>query len=135
MSVLIDTNILLDVALKRAPFYQASALALAKARGHGETLLCAISVTTLHYFLRQKLGEKGARLFVAQCLTAMTVVTVEKATLQDALRSPMGDFEDGVIAQAALVGSASLILTRNTKDFIKSPVLAITPEDYLEKAS
>ena len=35
MSVLIDTNILLDVALRREPFYQASALAMSKARGRG----------------------------------------------------------------------------------------------------
>jgi predicted nucleic acid-binding protein len=133
MSVLIDTNILLDVALKREPFYQASALALAKARGLGDTLLCAISVTTLHYFLRQKLGEKGARLFLDQCVNAMTVAKVEKSTLQAALTNPMTDFEDGVIAQAALAYAASLILTRNPKDFIKSPVPALSPEDYLKQ--
>lgn len=133
MSVLVDTNILLDVALKREPFYQASALALAKARGLGDTLLCAISVTTLHYFLRQKLGEKGARQFVNLCVNAMTVAMVEKNTLQAALSSPMTDFEDGVIAQAALACAASLILTRNAKDFIKSPVSAISPEDYLKQ--
>lgn len=133
MSVLIDTNILLDIALKREPFYKSSALALAKARGLGDTLLCAISVTTLHYFLRQKLGEKGARLFVNQCVNAMAVASVEKNTLQAALSSPMTDFEDGVIAQAALACTASLILTRNPKDFTKSPVPAISPEDYLKQ--
>jgi predicted nucleic acid-binding protein len=133
MSVLIDTNILLDVALKREPFYQASALALTKARGSGDTLLCATSVTTLHYFLRQKKGEAGARSFLDQCLNAMTVAKVEKSTLQAALRSPMTDFEDGVIAHAAQACAAHLILTRNPKDFSKSPVLALSPEEYLEQ--
>lgn len=133
MSVLIDTNILLDVALKREPFYQASALALTKARGHGDTLLCATSVTSLHYFLRQKQGEAGARSFLDQSLRAMTVAKVEKSTLQAALSSPMTDFEDGVIAHAAQACAVRLILTRNPKDFIKSPVPAISPEDYLKQ--
>jgi len=133
MSVLIDTNILLDVALKREPFYQASALAMAKARSVGDTLLCATSVTTLHYFLRQKQGEAGARLFLDQCLNAMTVARVEKATLQAASNSPMADFEDRVIAHAAQACAASLILTRNPKDFVKSPVPAVTPEAYLNQ--
>lgn len=133
MSVLIDTNILLDVALKREPFYQASALALTKARGKGDTMLCATSVTTLHYFLRQKLGEAGARSFLVQTLNAMSVAKVEKGTLQAALNCAMSDFEDGVIAQAALACAADLILTRDPKDFIQSPVPAMTPNDYLKQ--
>lgn len=133
MSVLIDTNILLDIALKRQPFFQASALALTKARGRGDTLLCATSVTTLHYFLRQKLGEAGARSFLEQSLSAMTVAKVEKSTLQAALSSPMTDFEDGVIAHSAQACAAHLILTRNPKDFTKSPVPALSPEEYLKQ--
>lgn len=132
MSVLIDTNILLDIALKREPFFQASALALSKARSNGDTLLCATSVTTLHYFLRQSQGEAGARNFLTHCFSAMTVAAVERTTFQAALRSPMTDFEDGVIAHAAQANAARLILTRNPKDFAKSPVSAITPEDYLK---
>lgn len=132
MSVLIDTNILLDIALKREPFFQASALALTKARAQGNTLLYATSVTTLHYFLRQKLGEIGARNFLNQCLASMRVAPVEQAILQAAVDSSMADFEDGVIAHAALACTASFILTRNPQDFQKSPVAALTPEDYLK---
>jgi len=133
MSVLIDTNVLLDIALKRAPFYQASALALTKARRQGDTLLCATSVTTLHYFLRQKLGEAGARAFLDQTFRVMSVAKVEQSTVQAALSSAMADFEDGVIAHAALACNSNLILTRNPKDFNQSPVTAISPEDYLNQ--
>lgn len=131
MSVLIDTNVLLDVALMREPHVRASALALSKARSQGITLLCATSVTTLHYFLRQKLGEKGARQFLAQCASAMRVAPVNAAVLRAALDCAMTDFEDGVIAHSALHSNASLILTRNPKDFEHSPVPAVNPDDYL----
>jgi len=132
MSVLIDTNVMLDIALRREPFSAASAMALSKARMAGQTLLCATSVTTLHYFLRQKLGETGARSFLNGCLKAMSIAQVEQSILQAALSSRMIDFEDGVIAHSALACAAKLILTRNPKDFSQSPVTAMTPEDYLK---
>ncbi len=131
MSVLVDTNVLLDIALNRTSFVQHSALALAKARTAGETMLCATSVTTLHYFLRKQLGETGARNFIAHCLQAMTVAPVQSDTVQRALSSTMQDFEDGIIAQCAASAGAHTILTRNTADFDHSPVPALTPTEYL----
>ncbi len=133
MRILIDTNVMLDIALQREPFFRASALALAKARGAGATLLCATSVTTLHYFLRKKMGETGARSFLNECIKAMPIAEVKQSTLQLAVNSAMRDFEDGVIAHSALEGLAQLILTRNTGDFTRSPILAMTPEDYLKQ--
>lgn len=131
MSVLIDTNVMLDIALKREPFFQNSALALAKARTAGDTLLCATSITTLHYFIHKKLGEAGARRFIADCLQAMTLASVQSSNLQKALTSPIQDFEDGVIAHCAAEGGAHTILTRDTADFANSPIPALTPTEYL----
>jgi predicted nucleic acid-binding protein len=45
----------------------------------------------------------------------------------------MPDFEDAVIAAVAQREGADYIVTRNTKDFIASPVPAITPEDFLAR--
>lgn len=132
MTLLVDTNVMLDIALKREPFLQNSALALVKARKAGITLLCATSVTTLHYFLRQKKGELGARVFLRECLKTMPVAEVNLSTLQRAVEGAMGDFGDAVIAQSAWAASAQWILTRNPADFSKSPVAAITPDDYLK---
>ncbi len=131
MSVLIDTNVMLDIALRREPFFQNSALALAKARAAGDTLLCATSVTTLHYFMNKKLGEPGARRFIADCLQAMALAPVQRSSLQQALGSAMQDFEDGVIAHCAAECGAHTILTRDTADYAHSPVQALTPTEYL----
>ena len=131
MTVLIDTNVMLDIALKREPFVKSSALALSKARAAGPTMLCATTITTLHYFLSRQLGEAGARLFMSTCLQAMPVATVDQGVLQAALNSPMQDFEDGVIAYAAAASGAHTILTRDKKDFARSPVAAMSPDDYL----
>jgi len=131
MSVLIDTNVMLDIALKREPFFQNSALALAKARAAGDTLLCATSITTLHYFMHKKLGEAGARRFITDCLQAMTLAPMKRSSIQLALGSDMHDFEDGVIAHCAAECGAHIIITRDTVDYAKSPITALTPTEYL----
>ena len=43
------------------------------------------------------------------------------------------DFEDAVIAATAARENADYIITRNTGDFIKSSVPAISPTDFLKK--
>lgn len=131
MTVMVDTNVMLDIALKREPFLKSSALALSKARATGPTVLCATTMTTLHYFLSRQMGEARARQFMEGCLQAMPVAPVDQDVLQAALRSPMQDFEDGVIAHAAVASGAHTILTRDKKDFAHSPVPALSPDDYL----
>jgi len=41
------------------------------------------------------------------------------------------DFEDAVIAAIAVREQSAYIITRDTKDFSKSPVPAITPDAFL----
>jgi len=43
----------------------------------------------------------------------------------------MPDFEDALQAAAARACGASVIITRNEKDFLASPVAAMTPEAFL----
>ena len=50
----------------------------------------------------------------------------------DALASEMSDFEDAVVSAVACRIGAEYILTRNTKDYVKSAVPAVSPADYLK---
>jgi len=43
----------------------------------------------------------------------------------------MPDFEDAIIAATALREKADYIITRNAKDYSKSPVPAVTPDEFL----
>lgn len=59
----------------------------------------------------------------------VTPVTREGFLRARALGWP--DFEDAVVAAAAESGGCSRIVTRNVADFAGSPVLAVTPEEFL----
>ncbi len=47
----------------------------------------------------------------------------------------MADFEDAVLAEAAHQSGAQAIITRNLKDFTRSPVRAYTPRQRLAMGS
>ncbi len=61
----------------------------------------------------------------------LEVIDVTKVNCIKALALPMNDFEDALLAHCAKRVKADYIITRNVKDFINSPVNAISPKEFL----
>ena len=59
------------------------------------------------------------------------VIETNAELLNKALSSEISDYEDAVIEVSAKEKSADYILTRNIKDFRKSIVNAIAPEELI----
>ncbi|MEG6566304.1 PIN domain-containing protein [Thermoanaerobacterium saccharolyticum] len=49
-----------------------------------------------------------------------------------ALKLPMEDYEDVLLAACAKRRKMECIITRNIKDFVNSPVRAVLPGDFLK---
>jgi hypothetical protein len=64
---------------------------------------------------------------VARLLRIFTVVAAENSELLQALALGFPDFEDAVQAACAVKLNADWIVTRNIRDFRKSPVAARPP--------
>ena len=73
-----------------------------------------------------------AREFIRSLLVWADVAVAGHADAVQALDWPMPDFEDALQAAAAVACGAQVILTRNVRDFKRSPVLAMTPEDFIK---
>ncbi|MDD2810830.1 PIN domain-containing protein [Rhodoferax sp.] len=132
MHLCFDTNVILDVILRREPFLKESAMVVALAEVSTNTgLLCATTLTNLHYVTRRTLGEAGARQAIANFLQVMELAKVTRYVLDAAVKSDMNDFEDAVLAYSAHQAGAQAIITRNLKDFAQSPVRAYTPTQFL----
>lgn len=129
--VLFDTNVLLDVLLRREPHFSASAAALdAVGQGTVEGYIAGHAVTTLAYLLERQLGSKKSRAVLFDLLSRMRVAPVTDAAIRQACNSPLNDFEDAVCHAAALEAGASLIVTRNIADFAKAEIPAVLPEVF-----
>jgi predicted nucleic acid-binding protein len=95
--VLVDTNVALDVLLDRQPHAEASVAIWASAEtGQFEGFLAAHAITTINYLLRRELGTVKARKMIALILVVFRVATVNGSVIEQALRSPIADFEDAV---------------------------------------
>lgn len=132
MRTLFDTNVVLDLLLAREPFVQDVSVIFAMVeRSEVEGLLCATTLTTVDYLLGQALPGRESRSAIRCLLSLFEIAAVNRAVLEAALESPMRDFEDAVLAEAARHAGAARIVTRNTSDFTKSPVVAVDPSEFL----
>ncbi len=133
MRLLLDTNVVLDVLLARAPFADDSAKVMgAVETGDLEGFLCATTVTTIHYLTAKALGRKAAETHIAALLRIFHIAPVTDIVLSSALGSKARDFEDAVVLESARAVSASAIVTRNPSDFPKASGISIyLPSDVL----
>ena len=132
MRVLVDTNVVLDVLQGRPAFVNHATLIFDLVeRGIITGLLCATTITTLAYLAGKTAGKHAATKQIRQLLVLFEVAPVTRAALDAALASKTSDFEDAVLAEAALQAGAQAIITRNLRDFTHSPVRAYTPAQWL----
>jgi predicted nucleic acid-binding protein len=134
MRLLIDINVLLDVALQR-PGAPASARLLASCGRQHEGWLAWHSVATLAYLIERQQSAVSSRDFIRGLLDWADVAKTGRADALAALDLPMRDFEDALQVAAALACGAQFIVTRNGRDFKSSPVPALNPESFLRKYS
>ncbi len=134
MTVLFDTNVILDSLLEHSPFADESSAAVQNAIDNGHRcLISASSATDLFYIIRKLTGDRRT---AWEKMTLLSYVfefaSVSGDDILSALGSKMTDFEDAVVASAAARNSASYIVTRNIEDFRFSPVPAVSPKEFNE---
>lgn len=134
MRLLLDINIFLDVVFKR-PGEAASSALFSQCGQEHEAWLAWHSVATLSYLIERQSSAAQAHAFISGLLTWARVAptTHEDAVL--ALSWPMPDFEDALQAAAARACGASYIITRNERDFLTSPVAALSPDAFLAQST
>lgn len=132
MRILFDTNVVLDVLLKRAPHARVAAGLLARVeRRQLVGLLGATSLTTLHYLLRKASGDAGAPTHVRRLLELFEVAAVTRPVLEGALDLGFRDFEDAVLHESALLAGAEGVATRDPEGFRKATLRVYRPDELL----
>ena len=132
MKILLDTNIIIDVLTKRTGYEESLALIKYCELGKAEGFISATTVTDVVYIMRKHIPPAQVRDAVQTLLVIVDIAGVLKGDISSAFLSDMQDFEDAVQAACALRIGAEYIVTRNLKDFEKSPVPAISPGAVLD---
>ncbi len=130
MRLLLDINIILDIALQRPGEASSSAL-IGTCGQQNDAWLAWHSVATLAYLIERQQNAATARDFLADLLSWAKVATTGHADAVKALGWSMPDFEDALQVAAALACETSYIITRNERDFVGALVPALSPEGFL----
>ena len=126
MTILFDTNVLLDILLDRTHAEEGLFL-LDRARdGSVDGAVTPTVLTNTFYVGRSTAGADVARDFVESALSFLDVASVSHAGAMRAVRR-YEDFEDGVIGEAAAEHGADVICTRNVGDFGPARPEVLTP--------
>lgn len=135
MKLLLDADVLLDTALRRLPFSADSDQVVQWCQETPHSALVAWhSISNLYYLLRPDVGDARTRGFISDLMQFVSVASGGRDAVRQALLIPMRDFEDALQVAAALSGGAELIVTRNIRDFTRSPLKAVTPSQFLRTA-
>ena len=115
MKLLIDTNVILDIFLKREPFFPDSYAAMRKAlENEDRCFISAAAATDIFYILRKHLKSAAeAKAKVRDLTQVADFVDVQTIDVTNALDSVMDDFEDAVVDSVACRIGAAYIITRN----------------------
>lgn len=115
LAVLSDTNVLLDVLLAREPWAADAAQRL-------QGFVAGHAPTTIFLLVARARDSATARTAVGDLLSLLTVVPLDGTDLLRALGFPQADYEDAVQVAAAPRCGASVLVTRNPKDFTGAPL-------------
>ncbi|MEG5018526.1 MULTISPECIES: PIN domain-containing protein [unclassified Microcoleus] len=134
MKILIDTNIIVDVALEREPFFAESDRILtfveeAQIQGY----VSASTFSDLYYIIRRDRGRDWTLDFLRQLATFCQVATVDNSVISMALTCNFKDFEDAIQYSTAVINLIDAIVTRNPRDFPVNTPRILTPNQLIQE--
>jgi predicted nucleic acid-binding protein len=130
--VLVDTNVLIDLALDRTPFAQPAADLLdALEKKPGTAFVAWHSLSNFYYLVAPSRGKSQTKDFLLDLARFVHVAPTTTESLLYAGALALNDFEDAMQVAAAVACRANVIATRNLQDFARSPIRAAEPQAVL----
>ncbi|MBR2683810.1 MAG: PIN domain-containing protein [Atopobiaceae bacterium] len=134
MGALLDTNVVLDALANREPWAQeAQDLLFLAACGKLDLYLSGSTITDVFYLVNRYVTHDKRRSseIVDTLMQSLSVVNVGMRECLFAAHSPIADYEDAIVAEAARSAKLDCVVTRNLEDYAHSEVPAVSPHDYL----
>lgn len=134
--ILVDTDVILDVALGREPHVDASArlLDLIERAGRGAVLAWR-TVANLNDQIRPARSDVETRSFLLELTRLVTVAPTDSDTFRYAAPMEMSDPEVAMQVAAARACGVMTSVTRNVRGFRQAPIEVRTPAELLKRPS
>jgi hypothetical protein len=130
MRILVDANVIFDVYERRQPHYAAS-LHICRLAQRRALAAAAASHTVANGFYIY--GKPFAEFAKRRLTEDFEICCADAHLTRASLELGIGDFEDALQTGAAMSWKAAFIITRNERDFKRSPVPALSPSAFLKR--
>jgi predicted nucleic acid-binding protein len=134
MKILIDTNVVIDILLKRRPFYEDAVLiSILFENGILEGYISASAITDIYYIINKEFKDKEKSLEkIKDLLNIINIASVNEYNVYEAIDSDWDDFEDSLQYVVGKEIDVDYILTRNINDYEKSLIKIVEPNILLD---
>ena len=133
-NILIDTDVVLDFFFDRKPFSDNAAIILSLCDSNQiNGFITPVICSNVYYLLRKTSKHEKVIEKLSQLLTFIDVLQMDKEIIIEALNSKFKNFEDALQNfSATKAGNIDAIITRNVKDFTKSKIGVLTPDNFIK---
>jgi predicted nucleic acid-binding protein len=129
--IFLDTHILVDIFLDRQPFSEHAIRLLSQAdKNHWQLHCSALTLANLLYILR-KISERDRFKALEIIKKRITVLDLKASDVYNSALYSNGDLEDAIQIEVAFSNQQDLIITRDIKGFLKSPIKVMTVVEFL----
>jgi predicted nucleic acid-binding protein len=134
MRVLLDSDVVLDFLLERAPFCEvAGELFELIARGACGGYISGVTPINVFYLMRKAKGIDQARQAISDLLIAVEVCPITQTVLEAAFALSFTDYEDAVQHASAAAAGLDAIVTRNLDDYKNAALPVYSPVEFLNQ--
>lgn len=130
MTIFVDTNIFLDIPLKREKSQEALTVFKAVKNEVFKGIIADITIVNIDYIARKV--EGNVRAYLEAIERSFTIVGADNSIITEALALKNKDLEDNIQYQLALQNSCDCIVT-NDKGFYKGKILTLNSSEFIEK--
>lgn len=130
MRIFLDTNIFLDLILKRPAYKDALTIFDAVEQGLVEAVIADITILNIDYIARKQVVD--IRKFLTLLNTLFVVVGASNSAIGEALNIKNNDLEDNLQYILAKSSNCSVIVT-NDKKFFQGEVPLLNSQEFVER--
>jgi len=130
--IFIDTDVILDVAFERKPFFYHSQKILSLVEKNYFTgFTSSLILANCYYIISNNKNRNIAQKTISKLRSILTILPFTDKEIGESLNSNISDFEDGVQYFIAVNNGLDTIITRNIRDYKKVNINVFLPNDFL----
>ncbi len=127
----IDSDIILDLLLKRNDYDNAAELMTKINKKKYKGYTTPLAVANIHYIMTKFGGKKKSIKNIRKLRKIISILSIDEKIVDEALLSDNTDFEDAIQYIASEKNNIDFIITRNKGDFKNSKLPVLDAKEFL----